>query len=75
MPRYYFRLRDGGTLRDHEGEELADDQAARCVAFQVFVETIGSHSEHLGGGGDYEVLVTRDAQTPIYAITAQGRRL
>lgn len=75
MPRYYFLLRDGGIVRDHEGEELADDTAARAVALQVFAETVSSHAEHLDGGGAYEVLVIRDAETPIYAITAQGRRL
>jgi len=75
MPRYYFLLRDGGIVRDHEGEELEDDSEARAAARQVFAETVSSHGKHLDEGGAYEVLVIRDAETPIYAITAQGRRL
>ena len=29
MPHYFFSFRDGGTLEDHMGMDLADDEAAR----------------------------------------------
>jgi hypothetical protein len=35
MPRYFFHLRDHGTLQeDPEGTDLADDEAARTEALQ-----------------------------------------
>lgn len=75
MPRYYFRLRDGSVLPDHEGEELADDAGARLAAVEVFAETVVGKAEHLGDGGDYEVLVLGEDDLPVFSITAQGRRL
>lgn len=75
MPRYYFRLRDGGVLPDHEGEELPDDNQARQAAVEVFAETVVTKAEHLGEGGDYEVLVLGEDELPVFSITAQGQRL
>jgi hypothetical protein len=74
MPRYFFRLSNGETLMDEEGEELADHDAACAVAVEVFAETIPSRSESLAEGGDYEVMVTDADKGQVYSITAQGRR-
>jgi hypothetical protein len=45
MPRYFFRLHDGVTYVDREGEEHPDDEAARRAAqntaSQFFVEILG----------------------------------
>lgn len=75
MPRYFFRLTNGGVLNDPDGEELSDDAAARLTAIQIFAETLEGKSGHLEVGGDYEVVVLRDPNRPIYSIVAQGRRL
>jgi len=74
MPRYFFRLRDGEVVRDDEGEELADHDAACAVAVEVFAETIPSKSDLLIGGGDYEVMVTNADSEQVYSITAKGHR-
>lgn len=74
MPRYFFRLRNGETLTDEDGEELADHDAACAAAIEVFAETLPSRSEMLVGGGDYEVMVTDADDGQVYSITAQGRR-
>ncbi len=74
VPRYYFRLRDGGTLIDGDGEELADENAACRAAIEVFAETISTKRAHLSDGGDYEVMVTDADDRQVYSITAQGRR-
>ncbi len=75
MPRYYFRLRDGGIVPDHDGEELADDAQARHAAVEVFAETVVGKTEHLCDEGDYEVLVLSEDELPVFSITAQGKRL
>jgi len=74
MPRYFFRLRDGEVVRDEEGEELADNDAACAAAVEVFAETIPSKSEVLMDGGDYEVMVTDADAAQVYSITAKGQR-
>ncbi len=74
MPRYFFRLRNGEVIRDEDGEELADNDAACAVALQVFAETIPSRRESLMGGGDYEVMVTNADNGQVYSVTAKGRR-
>jgi hypothetical protein len=75
MPRYFFRLQDGGVFDDREGEQLADDAAARRAALEIFCETLETKAEHIGEGGAYEVLVRREDDRPFFSVTAQGRRL
>lgn len=74
MPRYFFRLQNGETVRDEDGEELADHDTACEAAIAVFAETLTDRRAMLANGGDYEVLVTDADDGPIYSITAQGRR-
>lgn len=74
MPRYFFRLRNGDTMRDEEGEELADNDAACAAALEVFAETIPSKRDTLMNGGDYEVMVTNANEGEVYSITAKGHR-
>ncbi|WP_428149933.1 DUF6894 family protein [Brevundimonas sp.] len=74
MPRYFFRLSNGDVVRDEDGEELADNDAACAVALEVFAETIPSKRDALMGGGDYEVMVTDADDGQVYSVTAQGRR-
>lgn len=74
MPRYFFRLRNGDVMRDEEGEELADNDAACTAALEVFAETIPSKHATLMDGGDYEVMVTDADAAQVYSITAKGRR-
>ncbi len=74
MPRYFFRLSNGDVMKDHEGEELADHEAACAVALEVFAETIPSKRATLAKGGHYEVMVTDEDAAPVYSVTANGRR-
>jgi hypothetical protein len=74
MPRYFFRLQNGETVKDEDGEELADQEAAFAAAIEIFAETLPSQSETLVGGGEYEVMVTDADDGQVYSITAQGRR-
>lgn len=74
MPRYFFRLQNGETLTDEDGEELPDHDAACAAAVDVFAETLPDRRTQLVNGGDYEVMVTDADDGPIYSITAKGRR-
>ena|SRR5262245_39231044 len=45
MPRYYFNLKNSeGTILDHEGTELPDQEAARAHARQVMLELMRNAS-------------------------------
>ena len=49
MPRYYFHVREGGTLhRDEEGQELPDAEAARKEAINAAREILGDKLLHGG---------------------------
>jgi hypothetical protein len=49
MPRYYFHVREGGTLnRDEEGQELPDAEAARKEAISAAREILGDKLLHGG---------------------------
>lgn len=74
MPRYFFRLQNGETLKDEEGEELADHDAACATAVDILAETLPDRRDMLAGGGQYEVMVTDADDARVYSITAQGRR-
>lgn len=47
MARYYFNTVDGGTHRDDEGEELANDQAARTEAIRYAAGLAGDRPDLL----------------------------
>jgi hypothetical protein len=49
MPRYYFHVREGGTLhRDEEGQDLPDAEAARKEAISAAREILGDKLLHGG---------------------------
>ena len=48
MPRYFFHIIDGITLRDHEGTELPDIQTARSVAVRTSGEILQDMGERSG---------------------------
>jgi hypothetical protein len=47
MPMYYFHLRDADTIKDVDGTELADTDAARSHADTVAVELKFKNEEFL----------------------------
>lgn len=74
MPRYFFRLENGDVIKDDEGEDLVDNDAACAAAIEVFAETVASKLETLMRGGDYQVMVTDADSEKVYSITAKGHR-
>ena len=45
MPRYFFNVRDGQNLPDHEGTVLANPDAARVMAVFISGEMLKAHAE------------------------------
>ncbi|MFO1247426.1 MAG: hypothetical protein U1E93_04205 [Alphaproteobacteria bacterium] len=56
MPRFFFHVREGGTLnRDEEGQDLADAAAARREALSAGREILGEKLLH-GGQLDNRII-------------------
>lgn len=72
MPRYYFRLTDGVDLRDPQGDELADDEAARQASLQILAETLASRGASLLAGDAYLVETTEGEGRLVFRLTVQG---
>jgi hypothetical protein len=74
MPRYFFDIHDGSTLRDDEGMDLLgpEDAArhAKTVLPQIAAHEISKDGEHQA----FSVLVTDEDGHPIYsaALTYTG---
>lgn len=77
MSRYFFDTHDGEHIRDEEGRECADFDAARLLALQSLPEiarwTISKDSDRQ----TFKVLVRDEANRPVYTttLTLDGRRL
>ena len=57
MPRYFFDIASEHTIRDEEGEELADGETAREVAIRIAAELLPIHARHLALTGRVAVTV------------------
>ena len=60
MPRYFFDIASEHAIRDEDGEDLADGEAARDAAIRIASELLPVHRRQL-------------AQTGRLAITVRGQ--
>ena len=58
MPRYFFNVKDGQNLPDHEGTVLADADAARAIAVVTAGQMIQSHAPWFWVDRDWQMHVT-----------------
>lgn len=67
MPRYYFDVHDGHTMRDNEGTEYAGPpeaaQHAKRLLPEIAVHEVPADGEHQA----LTVLVTDDEGHPVYS--------
>jgi hypothetical protein len=74
MPRFYFHVRDGEEIPDHEGTVLADHDAARAEAIVLS----GAMLKDLGGrfwaNGEWQIRVLDEAGNKVCALTFSADR-
>lgn len=58
MPRYHFHVEDGTHLRDEDGVELPDLQAARCEAIKFAGSLICDAHDSFWALDDWRMTVT-----------------
>lgn len=68
MPRYHFALFDGTREPDHEGIELADDQAAQACAMKYAGEIMKSDPNRVLKNGQCRVEVTNHSGALLFTV-------
>lgn len=68
MPKFYFHTRDGHCLKDEEGEDLADRDAAYTVGVKVMSEMLPLKAADLRVDPCFEVVVTDHDREVVYTI-------
>lgn len=69
MPRYFFDIHDSGSIKDDTGVEFATLDEVRAQAIRTLPDIA---REDIPNGGDHRtftVLVTDDAEKPVYTAT------
>ncbi|HYC67102.1 DUF6894 family protein [Brevundimonas sp.] len=61
MPRYFFDIASEHAIRDEDGEDLPDSEAARDMAIRIAAELLPVHSRQLAQTGRVAITV-RDEQ-------------
>ena len=68
MPRYFFHIIDGITLRDHEGTELPDIQTARSVAVRTSGEILHDMGERFWDGTEWHLEVADEWGRKLFVL-------
>jgi hypothetical protein len=72
MARYFFHTQDGHCVRDPEGVELPDLEAAKAEATQVLAETLRRSPSALWNTGHFSVVVTDQTGLTLLVVDADG---
>ena len=72
MPRYFFNVKDGQDLPDHEGTVLADPAAARVMAVFTSGEMIRSHASEFWADADWHMYVTDEQGATVCDLRFSG---
>lgn len=72
MPRYYFHAADGAQIRDEDGEELTDLEAAKAVAASVMSELLLIRRQSLWDEGPLTVTVDDETGHRVACLTTMA---
>ena len=72
MPRYFFNTKNGECLRDDQGVELSNLEAAKAEAAQILVESLNRSPQTLWETGHFSVIVTDEAGLTLVVVDADG---
>ena len=72
MPRYFFNVKDGQDLPDHEGTVLADPDAARVMAVFTSGEMLKGHAEQFWLDRDWQMHVTDEQGASVCDLRFSG---
>ncbi len=70
MPRYFFHTQNGDCIRDEQGEELKNMDAAREEAVAVLGEILRYRGASFWTTGAFSVIVTDAEGQTVVSVTA-----
>ncbi|NBB64019.1 hypothetical protein GVN18_32660 [Pseudomonas sp. ODNR1LW] len=70
MPQYYFHTENGDCIRDDQGEELPDTNAAREEAVAVLGEILRYRGRAFWDTASFSVIVTDSDGRTVVCVTA-----
>lgn len=68
MPRYFFDIASEHTIRDEDGEDLADSETAREVAIRIASELLPVHARQLALTGRVAVTVRDERGVTVHEL-------
>ena len=68
MPRYFFHVKDGKDMPDHEGTELAGIAEARHQAVTAAGEMIKHQDDTVWNGSEWRMNVTDEAGRHVFTL-------
>jgi hypothetical protein len=72
LPHYFFHTQNGDCIRDDQGEELPDADAAREEAVTVLGEILRYRGSAFWTTGSFSVIVTDTSGRTVVSVTAQA---
>lgn len=72
MPRYFFHTENGDRIRDDQGEDLADVDAARDEALTILGEILRYRGASFWTTRSFSVIVTDADDCVVVSITAKA---
>ncbi|WP_395944848.1 DUF6894 family protein [Brevundimonas sp.] len=72
MPHYFFHTQNGDRIRDEQGEDLPDVDAAREEAVTVLGEILRYRGSAFWTTGAFSVIVTDADGRTVVSVTAQA---
>ena len=64
--RYFFQIRDGSNLPDHEGIELPHQSAVRAEAIRLAGGTFADHARDTWDGTEWRLRVVDESGTVVF---------
>ncbi|MBD2749565.1 hypothetical protein IC232_23065 [Microvirga sp. BT688] len=68
MPRYFFHVNDGSSVRDSEGTELPDIYAAQDQAIRTSGEILRDMGAEFWNGTEWKLKVTDESDQVLFVL-------
>lgn len=72
MPRYFFHIEDGASLRDEEGAELKDLATAKCEAVKLAGQMICESASRFWENEEWKLTATDKAGLTLFCLHFVG---
>ena len=72
MPRYFFHIEDGSSLRDEEGVELKDLATAKCEAVKFAGQMICESASRFWENEEWKLTAANEAGLTLFCLHFVG---